>query len=206
MIMRDLAQSRIGQLVLVSGRLAMFDLGVIRAAWNIKAIKDAILQQASNSAPENSESSPMRISSKDRQRLDRERKAQAEKELEIGLEMVKLLPHAIQSSIRTGEYEIWCSLREENLIVPASEILIKHGHVVAGDWNMVGILDTFPDENIPTLENDPEQFVTSAMAALSLGALWQLIGTLAPIARMALGRPAASFGMTPLLIFREVAA
>jgi hypothetical protein len=36
MIFRDLVQARIGQLVLVSGRLAMFDLGVMRDAWNLK--------------------------------------------------------------------------------------------------------------------------------------------------------------------------
>lgn len=206
MIERDLSQARIGQLVLASGRLAMFDLGVIRAAWNIKAIKDALLQQAANEAPASVESGSPRSSSKERQRLERERKAKAEKDMEVGLEMLKLLPHAIQTSIRTGESEIWSSLRNENLIVPASEILIKHGHVVAGSWNMIGILDAIPDEIVPAIEDNSERFVMNTIAAISLGALWQLIGTVAPLARMALGRPATSFGMTPLLIFREVAA
>jgi hypothetical protein len=206
MIVRDLVQARIGQLVLVSGRLAMFDLGVMRDAWNIKAIKDALLQQASNEALASPDAQQPRPSSRERQRLQRERKANAEKDMEIGFEMVKLLPHAIQCSVRAEENEVWSSLRDDNLIIPASEILIKHGHVVAGDWNIVGILDALPDEAVPTIENNPEQFVTNAMAAISLGALWQFIATLAPIARTALGRPASSFGMTPLLIFREVAA
>lgn len=206
MIVRDLAEARIGQLALVSGRLAMFDLGIMRSAWGIDAIKDAIIQQASNEAAGSAESNAHQMSRNERQRLERERKVAVTKEIGANLEMLKLLPHTIQTSIRTKEIEIWSSLPEENLIVPASELLIKHGHVVAGEWTMVGVVDAFPDQPIPTVEADADQFVTFALAAMSLGALWQMIAALAPIARMALGRPQTSFGMTPLLIFREVSA
>jgi hypothetical protein len=70
---------------------------------------------------------------------------------------------------------------------------------------MVGILDAFLDDVIPSLEADPERFVAYQTAALSLGSLSDFIAAITPIARMTLGRPQGSFGMTPLLIFREVA-
>jgi len=205
MIVRELSEARIGQLVLASGRLAMFDLGVMRSAWEIPAIRDVIIQGAMD-AQDATDALPLQGNHKDRQRQDRERKANAAKEMSAGLEFIKLLPHAIQSSLRNGEAEIWASLRDDNLIVPASELLTKHGHVIAGDWNAVGILDALPDEVVPSVESDPEKFIAHATAALALGALWQAITAITPIARFALGRPATSYGMTPLLIFREVAA
>jgi hypothetical protein len=204
MIIRDLSDARIGQLVLASGRLAMFDLGMMRNAWEVAAIRDALIQNASAQA-QGAGDQVLQGSHRDRQRQEREQKAVLAKQMGAGLEFLKLLPHAIQCSVRTGASEIWCSLREDNLIVPASELLIKHGHVIAGDWSMVGILDAFPDDVVPSFETDPERFVAHATAALSLGGLWEAIGAIAPIARAALGRPPTSFGMTPLLIFREVA-
>jgi hypothetical protein len=201
MIIRDITSARIGQLILVSGRLAMFDLGVMRSAWEIEAVRAVIMQGALAQSEGNPEPQG---NHRERQRQEREQKAAAEKNIAAGLEFIKLLPHAIQSSIRTGESEIWSSLRESNLIVPASELLIKHGHVIAGEWSAVGILDAFPGDIVPTLEADPERFIGNATAALALGTLWEAIGAIAPIARTMLGRPATSFGMTPLLIFREV--
>lgn len=206
MIIRDLGEARIGQLVLVSGRLAVFDLGMMRNAWNIEAVKEALIQQAVIQALEQTNSPPQHGNHRERQRIERERKVSMTKEMGANLEMLKLLPHTIQCSIRTGENEVWCNLREESLFVPASELLIKHNHIIAGQWSMVGVLDAVPDEPIPNLENDPERFIAYAQAALSLGSLWQVIASLAPIARMTLGRPATSYGMTPLLVFREVSA
>jgi hypothetical protein len=201
MIVRDLENARIGKLTLVSGRLAIFDLGMMRNAWEVGAIRDVIIQGAQTASTD--DRPPPRTHAQQRQA--RQERDAAAKHIGAGLEFIKLLPHAILGSLRTGESEVWCSLREDNLIVPASELLIKHGHVVAGDWSIVGILDAFPDDAIPTIETDPERFVAYQTAALSLGSLWEFIATITPIARMTLGRPQGSFGMTPLLIFREVA-
>ena len=43
------------------------------------------------------------------------------------------------------------------------------------------------------------------LAPFSLGALGAMVSGLAPAVRAVLGRPGDAFGMTPLLIFREVA-
>jgi hypothetical protein len=205
MIVRDLANARIGKLLLVSGRLAIFDLGMLRNAWEIGAIRDVIIQSAQTANVK--DQTPQRgQNQRDRQRQERQARDAATKQIGAGLEFIKLLPHGIIGSVRTGESEIWCSLREDNLIMPASELLLKHGLMVAGDWSVVGILDALPDEAIPSLETDPERFIAFHTAALSLGTLGEFIAMITPIARTTLGRPQASFGMTPLLIFREVAA
>src|SRR5205807_896702 len=99
--------------VLASGRLALFDLGLMRNAWEVSAVRDLLIQNAQVQTPN---TQALQGTHRDRQRQEREQRAAAAKQMGAALEFVKLLPHAIQCSIRTGESEIWCSLREDNLI------------------------------------------------------------------------------------------
>ena len=191
MLVRELLVARIGQLVLPSGRLALFDLGLMRNAWEVPAIRSEIIKNAVSQQ-----------SQEDKQRSARVLR-EAEKTISAGLDFLRILPHSILSSIRVGESEVWFSLREENMIVPAPELVIKHGYLIPGEWSAVGILDAVPNEIFPS---EQDQQVEYMMAALSLGSLWEGIATIASIARTTLGRPVSAFGMTPLLIFREVSA
>ena len=117
--------------------------------------------------------------------------------------MLATLPHAVQAAIteRGGPQDrvTWCSLRDENLIVPGSDLLLKHGVRIAGEWSMLGILDALPDAAVA---GSPE--LAQMLSAFSLGSLGAVIGPMAPAIRTMLGRPTDAYGMTPLLIFREV--
>ena len=74
---------------------------------------------------------------------------------------------------------------------------------VAGQWNMVGILDAYP-----FAEDQAESQLMTGMEMVRVGMLGENISKVAPQMampiRQALGRPLLSYGMTPLVIYRKV--
>ncbi len=71
---------------------------------------------------------------------------------------------------------------------------------MSGNWSIIGILSAHPEYLAPDLTQkfDSEDF------GLMQSIVGQLSKILAPIVRVSLGRPAAAYAVTPLLIFREV--
>jgi hypothetical protein len=110
------------------------------------------------------------------------------------------LPHTIQASLADQNGSAWCTLREESLVVSATDVLLKHGVSIPGSWKLLGVLDAFPISQ----ETDAEYAAAQLKAAKCLGTFGEMIGNLAPGIAKLLGRPPDSFGMTPLLIFREI--
>lgn len=197
MIVRDLAAARIGQLALVSGVLTLFDLSLIQKLWNIGSFKAAILRAVAEAAP--GDAAP------DEQRRHRpprgpERRSGAPSPEDAAFDMLKHLPHAVLATIAQGQDTIWTTLKDGCLAVSAADLLLKHGARISGRWNMIGILDAMPDEEADMAATEAE-----ILAPFSLGALGAMVSGLAPAVRAVLGRPGHAFGMTPLLIFREVA-
>ena len=118
----------------------------------------------------------------------------------MAFEMMKLMPHTIQATIRGKDWTVWSSLREESLVIPGSELLLKHGVGIAGSWTALGVLDALPDGATQEL-----YVAEQLQAGLSLGLLGgQVISHIAPAVRQLLGRPGSAYGITPLLIFRKV--
>jgi hypothetical protein len=110
--------------------------------------------------------------------------------LQLALLIVPTMHLGIQVRMLSGGKHIWGTLLPQFMSIQTGDLLLKHGIRLAGRWTAVGILDAFPDTTIPAL---PSQFQGFAAAAEGLGAM-----------RKILGRPPEAFGMTPLLIFRQV--
>jgi hypothetical protein len=198
MIVREIEKARIGQFVQVTGELAAFDLGLLKQAWKLPAIKESVLTAA---AKQSAAQLPPPKNKAERAKA-RYAKQELPEGLEAGFELMSIMPHTIQASIRGQNWTVWASLREDSLVTSGSELLLKHGVGIAGTWNMLGILDALPHQgDVLTATYVTEQI----LAGLSMGGLVsQVLGSLGPMARMMLGRPSDAFGMTPLLIFREV--
>jgi hypothetical protein len=198
MIRRDLHKSRIGQIVLVSGSLAMFDLSMVKACWEIPSIRALMMSGAEATLP----AAPL-LPRKQRREAERFPKTAAPAQanpMTMAFDLLMHLPHAILASIRQYDDIVWSTLREENLVVAASDLVLKHGVNVSGVWNMLGILDAMPSN-----ETEMEKTALSLTAASGLlGAMGALVGSLGPAIRVTLGRPPEAYGMTPLLIFRNV--
>lgn len=66
---------------------------------------------------------------------------------------------------------------------------------------MVGILDAEPTSDSAAL---PAQNELEAGMAIFVDGFGHILETLGPLARQFLGRPADAYGITPLVIYREV--
>jgi hypothetical protein len=192
MLHRDLSETTIGQFVLVTGYLSIQDLGMFKNAWALPGVQRQIKAGASGSmAPQMSA---------------REKAAAREQENNTTafLEMIQIMPHAVHAQLITSEEKnnkmIWCTLNQEYLISPPSDITLAYGGDMAGEWTIMGVLSAYPEYTNLELDRKIE--------AESFGITDSLVGqiskVLIPIVRLALGRPSAAYAITPLLIFREV--
>ena len=205
---RELESARIGQIVLFSGELSLFDLGVLRRMWDLPAVKKMILNAAGNQQP-NEHGGANRQERRKLAASDRAKASSLPNEAELALELLTILPHAVQAAISTDFQSVWASLKEENLTIAAADLFMKHGLTIAGDWNVVGILDALPDEidYQPADGEAPLSALKQMVAGSKLGFFgFSMAPHLVPPVRQLLGRPSTSYGFTPLLLFREIAA
>lgn len=116
------------------------------------------------------------------------------------------MPHAIQAHLLLDDGNtVWFTLSQDSLVGQSSDLMLKHGSYVPGQWAVVGVLDAMPQNKPKEGEkplglNDAEQAVVK-LAETQIGSL---TARLSPVARRLLGRPDHTFGVTPLLIFRDV--
>jgi hypothetical protein len=101
--------------------------------------------------------------------------------------------------IVTDDFAVWATAVEEALVAPISDLILKHGQKVVGRWSMLGILDALPFDQAEMMS--PLEAVRVGMTQESVS---NVALQMAPSIRQALGRPLLSYGMTPLLVFREV--
>ena len=195
---RDLKTARIGDLILASGALSVFDMSLLEKAWKLEAVKKAIV----STMGEQTRSVVQRQNRSERRRADKQDSSHAQKDAEAGLEFMGILPHLIQATVADGDDALWCILREEGLTTPANEIFLKHGVSVSGTWRIVGIIDALPDH-----ASDEVSLFHQIAAARKLGGMSAAIAShmVIPV-KAALGRPKEAFGVTPMLIFRQIGA
>ncbi|WP_446469229.1 DUF6414 family protein [Xenorhabdus stockiae] len=91
--------------------------------------------------------------------------------------------------------ESWIMLNKNNLTINASDLFLKYGTSIPGKWYVLGIIDALPDhladENEVEFDDDEHEL----RAALS---------TMTEELRVAFGRKPRKYGVTPLIIFRQI--
>ncbi len=196
MLQRDLSAARIGQFVLVSGELAILDLPMLRQLWELPIVRATVRSGAKLAEG-------ARVVERNRAERRRESREPQKREATINedpaefmLQTIKYLPHAIQAMLTTSnKIAVWCSIGEESLVGSSAVLMLKHGAILSGTWNLVGILDALPEIG---------ESNTSVAVALGNTPLAQAAQSLAPLVRQIMGRPPNAYGLTPLLIFREI--
>lgn len=180
MIQRDVYSARIGQFVLVKGALSVVDVAMLKDGWKLPTFRHAAGIPATTPRP-----------GKGRPGAPNEPHP-----IEFAFEMLGILPHSVQAVVASSSSTVWSTLRSDCLATSSGDLLLKHGLVIPGEWSILGILDAQPDfapaAEEPVFSADGDQ-----MAA-------QLMTLFAPLTRKLLGRPQDAFGVTPLMIFREV--
>ncbi|MFL5260011.1 MAG: hypothetical protein ACJ8AS_09670, partial [Hyphomicrobiales bacterium] len=132
-------------------------------------------------------------------RAERHSGADSASTLSLMIDMLRLMPHGLQGQLRAPPYQIWSAMRAEGFVTQPSDVILNHGVELTGIWNVVGILDAVPSPMVTLIEDDgsaPEGNVHSLVGNTAIA--------IQPLARQFLGRPEGAFGVTPLLILREV--
>jgi hypothetical protein len=193
MLRRSLAEARIGQFVLVSGSLVLLDLPMLKASWGNQTVQKMIRDGATSQAASG-------INRQQRRAQGQPGNAhQLNPEIELLMALLTMLPHVLQCRMIGPDVNTWCNLDEEFVVGKASDLTLKHGTLLQGDWQMLGIMDAYPDSALQHGSDLAD--VLSQVAATPVG---QMSAALAPVARTLLGRPNEAHGITPLLIFREI--
>jgi hypothetical protein len=181
MIQRDIRRARIGQFILLSGKLSVIDSSLLRHLWQSKAVLAHLLQNQK--------------SGKGKQAL-----TDQQKHTQLTMEILPTWPHKLQAIIDGDGFSAWSGLADDGLIGTGADIALKHGYEIPGTWHALGILDAEPGA-APAAFPLPEVQVPEEQA---LENMRKLAKNLSVGVRKALGRPADKYGFTALLIFREV--
>jgi hypothetical protein len=165
----------------VSGELDVFDMNILISFFSdMKLIRSF---------------SPMfdGSGSKNTPKAAQEKKLLHEK-VEAVAKMLGRFPLQTQAVLRTAQSSIWCLMKSDSMEAKFTEIMLKYGSRVAGTWNMLAILDCFPDEpDSLRLKMSEGEVTTLQDACKRLDFVTKHVG-----------RPPESYGVTPLLIFRSV--
>lgn len=203
LVVRDVTKEGIGQLVYMSGAIQIVDLSVLRkfmASGSFHMI--ASRQQAGD--PQANRKSRRAATSK-MQHDSQDINAEGYK---IAVDYIDAMPHTVQCLLTGDGFLSWGNVVEENLSTSNGDILLKHGIDVSGNWKVVGILDASPESDVPDVSQFENSFDVNAAVRRETAAgnppVTALMRAMAPQARRLLGRPSNAFGVTPLLIFREV--
>lgn len=181
LIKGNVSRAGIGQFVKITGSLQIHDLATVKTMWELPAVK----RQMGMTHPKKSGRADPSLDG-----------------VEIGLEMVKILPHSItakMASLGSSPVETWSTLAPEFMTGSTSDLFLKHGARISGTWNMIGVLDAEPDLITGTDYSQEQNNLLFGLRGMS-----HLLDLIGPIARSFLGRPSGAYGITPLVIYREV--
>ena len=109
------------------------------------------------------------------------------------IEALQAVPQAVHAHFITREEYLWSSLQPENLIISTTDLTLKYGGTVSGEWQLLYVLDAWSDAG-----QAPD------FAGWSAGQVIDSILTAMHGLRTMMGRPAGWMGITPLLIFRSI--
>jgi hypothetical protein len=196
LIIRDVSNAKIGQIVLISGALDILDLQIVGQLMRADAVRHRIGLGMAAETPD--------TGNRKARRAKASKQAPADSSNDAGLFFAVLdnVPTSVQARL-TGHESSWFTLRREYMAVSADDLLLKHGTSIDGEWHVVGILDARPSVS-PSFG----EFLANAEGAIDFAAgelMSSVYEKILPFVRMLAGRPSAFHGITPLLVFREIA-
>ncbi len=188
MLARSTEGASLGSLLLLRGSIAIVNMRAFERVWSALAAPNP-----SPSQPQNRKA--RRASVKSPNAAGNE----IDEETAQALKLFGSLDQPILMVFDTGEVRLWSTLIDSNLLGGARDLNLKHGLVIPGDWHIVGILDGKPD----TPDGSPAEFTNFCGSenndfSVAAAHLWREL-------RAVIGRPPDCFGITPLVIMREVA-
>ena len=178
LINRDISAAKAGSFVIVSGKPRILDIKILQEIWT--SATSFMLNQ-------------IKITHSNKGEIKR----QEQNFNDMG-GIMKVLPPSPQVYLSDAQGEkIWAALQQDYMVASPSFLTLTYGVSIPEDWYILGILDAKPDEFNKTEEDNDD--VLSDLPELMGAALIVLNET-----RALLGRPKSFYGVTPILIFREI--
>ncbi|WP_406720432.1 hypothetical protein RPE78_09635 [Thioclava litoralis] len=196
LIRRDIRTAEVGQIVLLEGALAIYDLKLVSQIWNLNSVSK-LLKKSFSPIPDIPPAKRNTPGGKALAKLANDAKEEAKLHAELASEILPNLPHSVQLRLKTDDEELaWASIDRGGLTTEGTDIALKHGVNIPGRWAVLGILDAPIEEDVDT---GPRMQSNDGAEMLSI-----LYESFVPIVRQFAGRPKGALGITPLLVFREV--
>ena len=188
---RDMTSAGIGKFVLVTGKLAIIDLSQLKLVWGIPELRSLCEKAIADGLGDSEVSAAFFPKHKN----SREQASKAFSKLMVTV--FQSLPETVQGRLADEENRLfYFTLDDAGLVSSPTELLLKHGLAIAGDWSIMGILDAFPGPR-----SFDEHGVASSLG-LAGNPLTILLGGMQGILQQA-GKPDDAYGLSPLLIFRS---
>lgn len=178
MINRDISSAPIGSLVLVTGLPKLMDVRFMQNIWDTAI--DAMHAET-------------KITHQNKVQLAFEKK----KMKDIGALFQKLPPVPQLYLLDKNGNNFWSCFDEEYMTVNPSSLALMYGTQIDGFWSVLGILDAYPENVYSDAKNEIQEyfhgneFITAYTQVLD-------------VMRKIMGRPDQSYGITPLMMFRNV--
>jgi hypothetical protein len=197
LIQRDITAGHLGQFVIASGQLSILNFGLLPKIWKTSGIRDAAARQHVENARIQWNAVPQNAALKGSERAKAEKaflKATQER-AEGAMDIMPSFPHSAQCTIKGTNFSVWSTLSTEGMVGTVADLSLKHGTEIPGEWHLLGVLDALPSP-IPA----PITIVSSGIPE-NMG---DLIKNLSNLGRTLLGRTREAYGVTALLLFRDV--
>lgn len=123
---------------MISGSLSIFDYAFLKGMWEIPAARHYIKKGAVDVNQVESDS----INRAEKRRANKTSTKNNDPDpMDFAFDLIKLLPHSIIASLQFEDSTFWCNLDSKWLVGQSSDIMMKHGVAIPGEWHMVGILE-----------------------------------------------------------------
>ncbi|WP_306029706.1 hypothetical protein [Stappia sp. MMSF_3263] len=183
MIGKEISATRLGRLVLADGDLLVASMQPFAKTWG------AIAQNQNEQRPQGNRHA--------RRRAGKAQDAlQSTEESSQGLNILGSLEQPVFMVLKGDGKKLWSTLEPDFLIGGSADLNLKHGLRLTGRWHVLGILDCEPG---PQGDAGPDRLCGGGYNELSdsVKEIWREFG-------MVFGRPEDCYGITPLIIMREI--
>jgi len=205
LIKLDLASGGIGDFVDVTGALSVVDFTMFRVLWQQPSVQGLIQVGIDNASPASVLPPGNRH---ERRRRERDAAPQSRGEAMASAttgnlvgDILSALPHPVQARFMTEKLQsVWSSLKSDGLVIEPSDVFLKHGIALDGRWRMFGVLDALPTTSTV---DELREAVIQEFASVPFG---QMALGMMPLLQAGFARPDAAWGITPIMIFRELHA
>lgn len=179
-------QLAIGQLRTLSGSLLAYDLSSLTSIMQSESMEGFI----ANGIPESAELSERSSKVKNQQKKD---------EASVLRSFLKELPLGIGFVFVTESAHFWFSVKREFLSLYTMDVPLKFPTHISGQWNVLGIVDALPEDHVEGIRHILDRNIDGLLPAMVLH-MMQLTG----VSTGMFGRPVPAYGLSPLVVYRDV--